>query len=69
MQEAALKALSKPEIREKIANQGMDATPSKSPEEFAAENKVEGPMWEKVVRDSGAIAKQRQWFVVRVEPR
>ena len=54
LQEAALKGLSKPEIREKIANQGMDATPSRSPEEFAAENKVEGPMWEKVVKDSGA---------------
>ena len=54
LHEAAVKGLSKPEIREKIANQGMDATPSKSPEAFEAENRIEAPMWEKVVRDSGA---------------
>jgi tripartite-type tricarboxylate transporter receptor subunit TctC len=54
LHEAAAKGLAKPEIRDKIANQGMDATPSKSPEAFEAENRVEAPLWEKVVRDSGA---------------
>jgi hypothetical protein len=32
----------------------MDATPSASPEAFEAELKTEAPMWERVVRDSGA---------------
>jgi tripartite-type tricarboxylate transporter receptor subunit TctC len=50
----AVKGLAKPEVREKIALQGMDATPSASPEAFAAELKAEAPMWERVVLDSGA---------------
>lgn len=54
LHEAAVKGLVKPEIREKIAHQGMDATPSKSPEAFESENRVEAPMWERVVKDSGA---------------
>ena len=52
--EAAVKGLARPEIREKIAFQGMDSTPSVSPEAFEAELKVEGPMWERIVHDSGA---------------
>jgi tripartite-type tricarboxylate transporter receptor subunit TctC len=51
---AAAKGLSKPEVREKIALQGMDAAPSASPEAFAAEIKAEAPMWERVIRASGA---------------
>jgi tripartite-type tricarboxylate transporter receptor subunit TctC len=51
---AAAKGLAKPEVREKIALQGMDATPSASPEAFEAELKAEAPMWERVVLDSGA---------------
>jgi tripartite-type tricarboxylate transporter receptor subunit TctC len=51
---AAAKGLAKPEVREKIAVQGMDATPSASPEAFEAELKAEAPMWERVVLDSGA---------------
>jgi tripartite-type tricarboxylate transporter receptor subunit TctC len=51
---AAAKGLAKPEVREKIAAQGMDATPSASPEAFEAELKAEAPMWERVVLDSGA---------------
>ena len=39
---AAAKGLSKPEVREKIALQGMDASPSASPEAFAAENQGRG---------------------------
>jgi len=51
---AAAKGLAKPEVREKIALQGMDAAPSASPEAFAAEIKAEAPMWERVIRASGA---------------
>jgi tripartite-type tricarboxylate transporter receptor subunit TctC len=54
LHEAAAKGLAKPEVREKIAAQGMDATPSASPEAFEAELKAEAPMWERVVLDSGA---------------
>ncbi len=54
LHEAAAKALAKQEVRDKIALQGMDATPSASPEAFDAEVKAEAPMWEKLVRDSGA---------------
>jgi len=48
------KALAKPEIREKLAVQGMDPTPSPSPAAFEAEVKAEAPYWEKLVRESGA---------------
>jgi tripartite-type tricarboxylate transporter receptor subunit TctC len=48
------KGLAKPEVREKIALQGMDATPSASPAAFDADVKKETPYWEKLVRDSGA---------------
>jgi tripartite-type tricarboxylate transporter receptor subunit TctC len=51
---AGLKGLSKPEVREKIAVQGMDAAPSASPQQFDAEIAAEAPMWTKLVRDSGA---------------
>jgi len=51
---AAAKGLAKGEVRERIASQGMDATPSASPQAFAAEIREEAPMWERVVRDSGA---------------
>lgn len=53
---AAAKGLAKPEIRERIASQGMDASPSASPEAFAREIREEAPMWEKVIRQSGAKA-------------
>jgi tripartite-type tricarboxylate transporter receptor subunit TctC len=51
---AAAKGLAKPEIRDRIASQGMDAAPSASPEAFAAEIRAEAPMWERVIRESGA---------------
>ncbi len=51
---AAAKGLAKPDIRDRIASQGMDAAPSASPEAFAAEIRVEAPMWERVIRESGA---------------
>jgi tripartite-type tricarboxylate transporter receptor subunit TctC len=54
LHEAAVKALAKPEVREKLAIQGMDPTPSASPEAFDAEMRAEAPMWERLVRESGA---------------
>lgn len=54
LHEAAVKGLAKPEVREKIALQGMDPTPSASPERFEAEIKAEAPMLEKLIRESGA---------------
>ena len=54
LHEAAAKGLAKPEVKEKIALQGMDATPSASPDAFEAELKAEAPMWQKLVRESGA---------------
>jgi tripartite-type tricarboxylate transporter receptor subunit TctC len=54
LHEAAAKALGKQEVKEKIALQGMDASPSASPAAFDAQIKAEAPMWERVVRDSGA---------------
>ena len=51
---AAVKGLGKQEVKEKIAAQGMDATPSASPEAFEADIKAEAPLLERVVRDSGA---------------
>ena len=54
LHEAAVRGLAKPETKDKIALQGMDAAPSASPEAFEAEIKAEAPMWEKLVRESGA---------------
>jgi tripartite-type tricarboxylate transporter receptor subunit TctC len=51
---AAVKGLARADVREKIAFQGMDSTPSASPEAFEADLKAEAPMWERVVRESGA---------------
>jgi tripartite-type tricarboxylate transporter receptor subunit TctC len=51
---ALAKGLAKQEVRDKIALQGMDATPSPSPAAFEAEIRAEAPYWEKLVKDSGA---------------
>ena len=51
---AMVKGLAKPDMRDKIALQGMDATPSATPAAFEAEVKKETPYWEKLVHDSGA---------------
>jgi tripartite-type tricarboxylate transporter receptor subunit TctC len=48
------RGLARQEVKDKIAVQGMDATPSASPAAFEAEVKAEAPYWEKLVRDSGA---------------
>lgn len=54
LHEAAVRGLQRPEVKEKIAFQGMDSTPSASPEAFEAELKAEAPKWERLVHDSGA---------------
>jgi len=54
LHEAAARALAKPEVRDKIALQGMDATPSASPAAFEAEIRAEAPTWERAIRESGA---------------
>ena len=54
LHEAAFKGLSRQEARDKIALQGMDAAPSASPEAFEAEIRAEAPLWDKLVRESGA---------------
>jgi len=51
---AAVKGLAKPEVRDKLAVQGMDATPNASPEQFDAEIRAEGPELERLIRESGA---------------
>jgi tripartite-type tricarboxylate transporter receptor subunit TctC len=52
--QAAVAGLAKQEVKDKIALQGMDATPSASPEAFDAEIKAEAPILERIVRESGA---------------
>ena len=54
LHEAAVKGLGKPEVREKIALQGMDPTPSASPQAFEADIRKEAPVLEKLIRESGA---------------
>ena len=54
LHEAAAKGLAKREVKEKIAAQGMDATPSASPDAFEDELRTETPMWQQLVRNSGA---------------
>ena len=51
---AAVKGLSKPEVRERIASQGMDAAPSASPEAFADEIRAEAPEIERILKACGA---------------
>ncbi len=51
---AAAKGLAKSEIRDRIAQQGMDAAPSASPEAFAAEIAAEAPQIAEAIRASGA---------------
>jgi tripartite-type tricarboxylate transporter receptor subunit TctC len=51
---AATQGLAKAEVKEKIAAQGMDPTPSASPQAFDADIKAEAPLLEKIIRDSGA---------------
>ena len=52
--DAAVKVLKRPDIRDKLATQGMDPAPNASPAEFQAQNLKDAPMWAKLVADSGA---------------
>ena len=52
--DAATKVLKRPDIRDKLATQGMDPAPNASPQEFQQMNLKEAPMWEKLVTSSGA---------------
>ena len=54
---AAARGLAKQDVRDKILLQGMDPSPSASPEAFAAEIRAEAPMWERVIRESVAKAE------------
>lgn len=54
LHKAAAASLAKAELRAKIESQGMDATPSASPQAFAAEVAEEGPKLEQLVRSLGA---------------
>ncbi len=54
LHEAAAKGLAKAEVREKLAVQGMDPTPSASPEQFEADIRAEAPSIERQIRESGA---------------
>ena len=51
---AAAKSLAKPEVREKIASQGMDAAPSASPAAFDAEIRAEAPEIDRALHNCGA---------------
>jgi tripartite-type tricarboxylate transporter receptor subunit TctC len=52
--DAMAKGLANPDVRSKIALQGMDAAPSPTPAAFDKELREEAPYWEKLVRESGA---------------
>lgn len=52
--DAATKVLKRPDIRDKLATQGMDPAPNASPSDFQHMNLKEAPMWEKLVTSSGA---------------
>jgi len=54
LHQAALRGLSKPEVKEKVAVGGMDASPSASPEAFDAEIRAEAPVLTRIIRESGA---------------
>lgn len=54
LHQAAAAALGKSEVRARIAAGGMDATPSPSPQVFAAEVAAEGPKLEKLMQALGA---------------
>ena len=51
---AATVAMAQPELKQLLAREGMDATVSRSPEEFAAFQTREMAFWARIVRDTGA---------------
>jgi len=51
---AILAVMGKAEVKRRLAAGGLDGEPSTSPEAFAAYIKSQSPMWERLVRQSGA---------------
>ena len=51
---AATAAMAQPELKQLLAREGMDATVSRSPEEFGAFQTKEMAFWARIVRDTGA---------------
>jgi tripartite-type tricarboxylate transporter receptor subunit TctC len=54
LHQAALRGLSRPEAKERMATGGMDAAPSASPQAFDAEIRAEAPSLARIIRESGA---------------
>jgi tripartite-type tricarboxylate transporter receptor subunit TctC len=54
LHKATAASLARPELRAKVESQGMDATPSASPQAFAAEVTEEAPRLERLVQNLGA---------------
>jgi tripartite-type tricarboxylate transporter receptor subunit TctC len=54
LHKATAVSLARPELRAKVESQGMDATPSASPQAFAAEVTEEAPRLERLVQNLGA---------------
>jgi tripartite-type tricarboxylate transporter receptor subunit TctC len=54
LHQAALRGLSRPEAKQRIAVGGMDAAPSASPAAFEAEIRAEAPVLTRIIRESGA---------------
>jgi tripartite-type tricarboxylate transporter receptor subunit TctC len=54
LHKATSASLARPELRAKVESQGMDATPSASPQAFAAEVAEEAPQLERLVQNLGA---------------
>jgi tripartite-type tricarboxylate transporter receptor subunit TctC len=52
--EAAVRALKRPGMAEKLATQGMDPAPNPSVADFKASNLQEAPLWAKLIAASGA---------------
>ena len=54
MHAATNQVLQRPELKKMLAQEGTDATGSKSPEEFAAFLREDAKLWQQLARDTGA---------------
>ncbi len=57
MFEAAARIIAQPAVQERLAQEGLQALPSASPEEFDAFVRREIPFWAEVVRTAGATVE------------